>query len=140
MVTFSESSPPATDEEISAVETRIGLRFPKALVWVFRNANGGQPAPYVWRSPVVSTAVNENLALVSDGASAEWFYRKICGEPGFLPTLFPFANDPGGNLFCADCASAHAEVFFWQHDAGLKDRLVPLGVGLEQFWERLEDE
>ena len=136
---FSDCEAPATEVMVRETEARLGLQFPAELRWLFMNANGGRPEPYVCRSGNGSTAVNTTLPLKPGSGSAAWYYERMLHDGRIPRHLFPFASDPGGNMFLVDCTSLDAQVFFWHHDT-CSQPLVALDVGLVRFWECLEPE
>jgi SMI1/KNR4 family protein SUKH-1 len=133
---FTECEPAATDAELDAVESRFGLRFPSALRHVFRVANGGRPVcRCAGRYGDRHTGISECLVLSGRTGSASWTYDLFALSKKVIPThLFPFAVDPGGDCFLADCSSADGDVVLYVHDTAF-EHLRPLHLTLEQFWD-----
>jgi hypothetical protein len=137
MVEFSESMTPASDEQIAAVERRVGLSFPLALRRIFREANGGRPYPYVYRDDNNDTDVSECLAIREGQGSALWTYELLVLSKHLVPAqYFPFAVDSGGDCFLVDCSPGAGGVWTYVHDTAF-EHLRFLCESLDEFWSRL---
>lgn len=139
MVEFSECDPPASNSEIVALEERLGFRIPSEIRDLVGRANGGRPTPSIFRGSVGSTDVSECLALRDAQGSIEWTYNQLVRNKKATPSHYlPFAIDSGGNTFFVDCDSPEQEVYLLLHDPQFK--LLPLDIGLRNFWGSLETE
>ncbi|MEZ6139097.1 MAG: SMI1/KNR4 family protein [Zavarzinella sp.] len=133
-----------TDAEISSVEIELGIRFPKSLRELFANYNGGSPDPYVIQVEGLHTVVNETLPLLSskDFGTAVDSYKLLVQKRRIVEKkYFPFAVDAGGDYFFVDCFSTDSQVYFYDSDTdSVQDRLLKLGMTLQEFWNRLKSE
>lgn len=127
---------------LAEIESRLGLTFPAALRETYLAANGGCPEPYVYNGTRIETVVSELLPLVSDDhGTAVQTYERLVRKLKLVPChLFPFAVDGGGDYFFVDCADEAGAVFFYRSDTASDEKLLDLGVGLAEFWQRLEEE
>ena len=138
MTRFLDCSAPATADELNALENRVGVPLPLALKRLFRDANGGRPTPSIFRDERGSIDVSECLAVRAGRGSVLWTYELLIESKAAAPRHYvPFAVDSGGNCFLVDCVSEDAQVHLLLHDPAF--RLCRLGVGLEEFLQRLTD-
>lgn len=136
---FDKPERPLEESEIKKVEKRLGLEFPAALKRHYLRANCGRPDPCVYFGKSVEAVVSECLPLMAKRAdeTAVQVYDHLVTKLRLLPTqYFPFAVDPGGDYFFVDCSSPKADVVIYHHDTAFEP-LVSLGVGLEEFWQKL---
>jgi hypothetical protein len=139
VVVFEECDPPASEAEVAAFEQRLGFRLPQSLRNLVRRANGGRPTPNIYRLGAGgATDISECLALREGRGSLEWTYNLLAVEKLAIPSHYlPFAIDSGGNAFVTDCDSPRGDVYLLLHDPVF--RLVPLKVGLDEFWSELTE-
>jgi len=137
MVKFVECDPPATDADVDELERKLGFRVPSGIRRLLTTANGGRPEPFVFGG-LHGTDVSECLALRDGRGSIRRIYELVVLTNKAAPAHFlPFAVDSGGNFYLVDCSSEEATVHYLHHDP--EHTLHPLGVGLEEFWDRLAD-
>jgi cell wall assembly regulator SMI1 len=139
---FDDCDVALTDAQVQSVEASLGLRFPPSLREYYVRWNGGSPDPYRYEDENLDTVVADCMPLVSRhrrGTSVE-SYRNLVLAKRLVPRhFFPFAVDGGGDYFFVDCSSADAAVYFYRGDSA-HDALLPLQVGLPDFWRRLKPE
>jgi hypothetical protein len=125
-------------EQIASFERELDIRFPPGLRKHYLRANGGYPEPYNYEDEIVDTVVQGCLPLQYDGYSAITAYKDQILKKSVLPKhFFPFAYDPGGNLFYVDCSSANGMVYLHWHDV-TNEPLIALNVDIDEFWSRLK--
>jgi cell wall assembly regulator SMI1 len=140
---FKNCESPLSTAEVSAIETALGLQFPKPLRDHYLRWNGGSPEPYVYEDERVDTVVSEALPLKSERGTgtAVQTYRSLVIEKSLTPpTYFPFAVDGAGDYFFVDCSSEGAQVYFYASDNDEGEKLISLKLGLEDFWLHLKEE
>jgi cell wall assembly regulator SMI1 len=138
---FINSKDPLTSEDIATVERDLGLQFPASVREHFLRANGGRPDPNVYRDQDedVGVTVHQCLPLLGGRGSAVAIYQNLVVSKSVVPRSFlPFAIDPGGDILFVDCASPAGLVYLWHHEIPDDEPLVPLNVGLDEFWSRLK--
>jgi len=138
---FENSRAPLTNEELSAAEAEIGVRFPPGLRDHYLRTNGGVPDPYIFRRGNIEVAISQCLPLRADGRriSAMDVYRHLVLKQGVIPKyLFPFAIDGGGNPFLVDCRTDEGWVYVWWHDVS-DNNLDDLRTGIGAFWNYVGD-
>ena len=135
---FHHCEAPPTEEQIAAFERELGLTFPRSLKEHYLRANGGSPDPYVYEDEDVDTVVSRCLPLRRGSVSAVGLYEDLVLGKSLVPRhLFPLALDGGGDVFFVETTSEDARVYLWHHDTAFEP-LVPLNVGLDEFWSRLK--
>jgi hypothetical protein len=139
---FEHADISLTLRDISDAEKEVGLSFPTSLRNHYLTVNGGSPNPYVYEDENVDTTISECLPLRSTRSrdTAIVVYQDLVISKGIVPThFFPFAIDSGGDYLFVDCSSVDGDVYLYQHDT-IYEPLVPLRVGLDEFWARLKPE
>jgi cell wall assembly regulator SMI1 len=139
---FANPEQPISESEIEQCEAACGIRFPRVLRSCYLSSNGGEPEPYVYQNDDLDTVVSEFLPLLSKSrGSAVQSYQRLVSERGIVPQhFFPFAVDGGGDYFFVDTSTPDGRVSFFRSDAADGNQLLPLGLGLEEFWAALKPE
>jgi cell wall assembly regulator SMI1 len=136
---FTDCKEPPTDEQIASFELELGIRFPPALREHYLHANGGSPDPYMYEDENVETVVLSCFPLGRGKGSAISVYENLVVKKAVVPrNFFPLTSDGGGDIFFVDCSSENGTVYLWHHELGDDNPLVPLNVGLDEFWSRLK--
>ncbi|MCK8823441.1 SMI1/KNR4 family protein [Fuchsiella alkaliacetigena] len=107
-----------SEEIIKTVEEKFGVIFPANYKEIVKENNGAQPVPDVYdfegrKEAVMNSLLHFNL---EEQGNIIDVYEKMKDR---LPELvYPFANDPFGNLICFDYRnnSKNPEVVFWNHE------------------------
>jgi SMI1 / KNR4 family (SUKH-1) len=135
---------PVEPAQLDAVERALQLRLPLPLRASYLQSNGGIPEPYVYEDERLDTVVTAFLPLVprpDASRTAVDVYQHLVASLGLVPSSFlPFAVDGGGDYFFVDCATLDAAVYFYRGDASDEERVLPLSLGLAEFWDRLKPE
>jgi len=143
-MTFQDSYEALTLDEILTITKELKLTLPSELVSLYLDSNGGVPEPYVFEDENIDTVVVEFFPLKSNRIkrTAVSTYgllvqdKKIVGR-----NFFPFAIDGGGDYFFVDCTTEKGLVHFYKSDRSANFApLIPLGVGVKQFWDSLKPE
>lgn len=141
---FDNPEVPVTSDEIKVIESNLSLSIPQELKEQYLRSNGGSPDPYVYEDDNVDTVVASFLPLVSSRGkrTAVDTYEHLVQSQKIVPQhYFPFAVDGGGDYFFVDCSSENGMVFLYRSDFAVDDGpLVPLKVGVGEFWSRLKPE
>ena len=139
---FLNPDPPLTEADIAGCEAACRLRFPAPMRACYLGSNGGKPDPYVFENDEVDTVVARFLPLVSGsrGTAVQSYQRLVSQQAIVPPQFFPFAVDGGGDYFFADTNSPEAMVSFFRADADEDERLLPLNLGIDEFWAFLKPE
>lgn len=142
---FINTYPPLTQAELAAAEAELGFSLPRCVREHYLRWNGGQPQPDYYGEPAY-TLVHGVLSLQpsTEKGSAIRSYGRLVSEKQLMPPRWlPFAYDPGGDYFFVNCSIDIGEVIFFKGDywPDEMDRcIVKLGVGFEEFWNRLCDD
>lgn len=140
-ITFSGAGNSLTEAQVATVERDLGLTFPRPLRDYFLRTNGGYPDLCVYEDEgdeEIGVVVQHCLPLTKERVAADSTYRSLVAAKGLVPKhFFPFALDPGGDVLFVDCSTEDGQVVLWHHDTAF-DPLVPIKVGLDEFWSRLK--
>jgi hypothetical protein len=90
--------------DIRKIEARLGLRFPKEFVKLYRKSNGGRPECRYYPIRDDFFGVHEFIPIVARTPHGDHFekaYNDLVKETeGFPGHLVPFACDSSGDVFC----------------------------------------
>jgi SMI1-KNR4 cell-wall len=142
---FTDAEAPLTDADVDSAEARAGVRLPDALRHQYLQSNGGSPEPYVYEDDNLDTVVAAYLPLRSaggKGTAVDAYLHLVLAKKIVPSNFFPFAVDGGGDYFFVDCSSPEGLVYFYRGDSAVEpsQRLLPLDVGIGDFWSRLKEE
>lgn len=124
---------PLDDKIISVVEKLFGVKLPDDYKQCIKENNGGYPKPDVFNLDDGSEGfVFNNLISFTD----EDLNIKMLAEKFAPQHLFPFADDPFGNLLCFDysCNKNSPKVVFYDHEL---DTILPVCDSFTALLERL---
>ena len=119
---IENSTAPITEQDLAAVESRIGRAIPASYREFLLRHNGGrpeQPSEFSMRDQSgrdqVGT-VDRFLGINADEFFNLESYLKTYADR-IPPSFFPIAYDPGGNLIVISTEGDSAgAVFFWDHE------------------------
>lgn len=123
-VDFADPAPPASEEQIAAVESSLDLELASSYKAFLRRQNGGYMASnsfsgdlgasvrYFYSAGETPVEHLEDLvsiaSLYSPGGEADYVLR---------PGVLPIGEDDGGNLICLDVGAGDpGAVYFWEHE------------------------
>jgi hypothetical protein len=144
-----EPNRPITEEDIAALESRLGLQLPPAYRDFLRKYNGGQPVPADF--PIAGIPNNPFGAVQAFfGIGANIFTEDIEGVKADLPNtvpikLIPIACTDGYDFVCLDLRQPGAPVVywdrvpFWGNEVWNEGDLYPIAPSFEAFLEALHD-
>jgi hypothetical protein len=137
----------ATEEEIRAAESNVGVRFPDDYREFLADADGGMPveSDFALNDPERRDAAVGTFLAVSGGdvSGGDDIYRlpdaaKILS--GRLPRgVVPIAIGPGGDFVALDYrAGAEPTIVYWHHEReGSSDDITPVAATFSAFLEML---
>ena len=110
---------PISEKKIAKVEKLYGVQIPDELKAVIKEGNNGVPSKRFFdtdkaKEHEVKTLLSYNKGDIENIYSA----AEILKEAG--ENLFPFANDPAGNLICL----SENEVVLWNHETNEIERIA----------------
>ena len=118
---------PITLENIAHVEEKVGYQLPDNLKAVILENNNGRP-----ERDCFDTEINQGLQfkqlLSFNDNDEENIYTYI--DLIKKEKIFPFADDPAGNLICID----HEKIILWNHETNEKEFIAK---SLEEFINNL---
>lgn len=120
---------PVDKDEVVKVAERHNVTLPDLLLQAIVQGNNGAPEPDRF---FYDNGANEDIfstMLSYNPADAENVYSALEALKG-CPGLYPFGNDPGGNLLCLQ----GSKVVLWKHET---DTAVPVSDSVEQFFAGL---
>ena len=117
MVNIVNYNSPASTEEITTFEKRVGGSFPEDYKDFLKKYNGGQPVPSAFSF----------YSDRDDGSAVDWFLslgkEKYSNLQKYYDQykdrvpqgLMPIAYDAGGNLLLIG-VNGHQGIYFWEHE------------------------
>lgn len=115
-ITWSDTNKALSDDEITQVEEKLGINFPKDYLEVVMKNDGGFPDPNVFFMNSNEESFNNLINLKVD-AEYNIFKTMDMVKDRLVDGIVPFGDDPGGNLICFDYRSSdEPTVVFWDHE------------------------
>jgi hypothetical protein len=118
-----DSHEPLSKRQIAGLEKKIGYSLPKEYQAFLEKHNGGyahgeNAFRYKYkRGPYTESRVNELLPVTAEFGDLPERYLRLSRDGRIPKRLFPFANDPFGNLICISLAgNDRGAVYFWDHE------------------------
>jgi hypothetical protein len=120
------------------IESKLNIKFPKDYVEVATVYNGGTPSLEAFDFEGREEAVfNQLLSFHSDRDSFIVDVRNDV-EDRLVDGIYPFADDPFGNLLCFDYRQGgQPTVVFWDHEVASADPVRALTYVAASFTELL---
>jgi len=118
MVTFSDSPPVVTEQDVLAVETAGSFRFPEVYRDFLLKTNGGIPSrKSIAISPKAGTLIRAFLGICTNRYRDLRRYLSARGNT-IPPELCPIAYDWGGSYICIYIAAGerYGQIFFWDRE------------------------
>ncbi|MCL2360111.1 MAG: SMI1/KNR4 family protein [Candidatus Bathyarchaeota archaeon] len=109
---------PVSDEDIVAIEFVLNVKFPSDYVECAKKNHGGSPSHQVYDFVGRKEAVFNNLLSLDFGKNNGILnvYNNV--KDRLVNGIYPFAEDPFGNLICFDYRNNDdiPKVVFWDHE------------------------
>lgn len=102
---------PISDELISEVESNYDIQLPKELKSVLKEGNNGVPSKRFFDTYIAKGHEWKTL-LSYHKSDMENIYYALSILKDVDDDLFPFGNDPAGNIICIK----ENKVVFWHHE------------------------
>ncbi|MDQ0860819.1 SMI1/KNR4 family protein [Bacillus sp. V2I10] len=114
----------ASEQEITSVEEILSIKFPIDYRDFIKDHNGCSPLD---KDVVIINSFRETLNYLlsfgDDNRPIDMLrtYENI--KDRLIDNVIPFANDPGGNMFCFDFRELKHEppIVFWDHEEAYED-------------------
>lgn len=136
---------PITQEDIEYAEKETGLTLPKDYVKLVLKYNGGRPDPgFLYQGETIYGIVSQFTTLdKKDPSNLVVMYNLISKDPRRTDNviLLPFADDPGGNLFCfmyKNKKDTQPSIVFYDHETG--DIEYTIASNFTEFINMLQEE
>jgi len=116
---------PIESDVVRSVERQWGIQFPQEYVECVQEFHGGRPSLECFDFPRRKEAVLNHLLGFVDGADLTITQVYDSVKDRLPDGVFPFADDPFGNLICFDYRNATTSspsVVFWDHEVAFSDR------------------
>ncbi len=117
---ITQNYPPVTDQELSDLEERLGVRLPDAYRDFLLAHNGGRPKPNVFQTQDNTGSSIDWFLAVHNGPYdnfEKYFINYKLTRRAVLGNLIPIGHDPGGNLICLSIQGEdRGSVYFWDHE------------------------
>lgn len=126
---FTDSGPPATDEDLDELEAYLGARLPPEYRAFLHRTNGGRPDPeegfYGYRGDRSGGSLLNFFYAVTHEKKTYTLAHAYFKWEGRVPRdLLPIGWDAGGSLVCIGISGKrYGKIFFWDmEDEGLEGR------------------
>ena len=128
--------------DIAKVEKLIGRRLPTSLKAHYLEFNGGRPENYIFSKEGLELCVRGFYPMLFGNDRFEDNYQDFITERNLIPSyLIPFADDPGGDLYCMSIEKFHEGSiwsFHWDDHDDLKEALHLLADSLDEFLAHMQ--
>ena len=122
---------PAEEQDIISIESALSIKFPSDYIECAKKHNGGNPSFQVYDFEGKQEAVfNGLLGLCSKESNFILdVYEDV--QDRLVKGVYPFADDPFGNLICFDYRNNTGipTVVFWDHEISQENRekaIIPI--------------
>lgn len=114
----------ASVDNIKIVENKLGIILPTDFKVCVLENNGGRPSPYVFdienrKGNVFATLLDLSLSKETNMVTMrEYVLDRL------VDNIYPFADDPGGNLICFDYRGGNdrpPKIVYWDHEIAYED-------------------
>lgn len=108
---------------VAEIEELLGIKLPEDFVTCALKNNGGYPVPNMFYSKNGKEEIFNNL-LSFDSSNPVYMlntYNSV--KDRLIERIYPFAEDPGGNLICFDYRESNLlnpKVVLWDHEVAHK--------------------
>ena len=139
------SHEPVGEQDIAAIESLLNIRFPKDYIECAKNNHGGNPSHQIYDFDGHQEAVLNSLLSLNPRESNYILdvYNNV--KDRLANGVYPFADDPFGNLICFDYRNNDdiSAVVFWDHELcheSLEKAINPICKTFTEFLLRLRAE
>jgi len=112
-----------TDESVSSVEKKFGVKFPVDYIDIIRNNDGGYPVPNRFNLQGNEEVLNNLLSFHEEDCC--YIVNTYCDiNERLVDKIIPFAEDPFGNMICFDYRNDDTNpiVVFWDNEKSYTDK------------------
>lgn len=120
---------PISDELISEVESNYDIQLPKDLKSILKEGNNGVPSKRFFDTDIAKGHEWKTL-LSYHKSDMENIYSALSVLKDVDADLFPFGNDPAGNIICLK----ENKVVFWHHET---DAIEYVANSISEFLAKL---
>lgn len=112
------SHEPVSEHEIASIESLLNIKFPRDYIECAKNNHGGNPSLQIYDFDGHQESVFNSLLSLNPGESNYILdvYNNV--KDRLVNDIYPFADDPFGNLICFDYRNNDgiSTVVFWDHE------------------------
>jgi len=152
MIKFYNTKPQLHEAQIKNLESKLHFKFPKEYKEHLLKFNGGKCEPPVFtfkeNGEFTNSMVGWFFAIYEGEYDNLYDYFKFLkiDEKRMPTTIFPIADDPGGNMICMDAMDG--KIYFWDHerevdysiyDDSNRDNLYFIANSLKDFLSGLKE-
>lgn len=120
---------PISDELIAEIENRYNVQLPEDLKSILKEGNNGVPSKRFFDTNVAEGHEWKTL-LSYDKSDMENIYSALSVLKDVDADLFPFGNDPAGNIICLK----KNKVVLWHHET---DEIEFVANSISEFLAKL---
>jgi hypothetical protein len=140
VVTFRESGPDLTDEQLRRFEATHGISLPKGYREFLLRVNGGRPTPDVIDvdgAPAMPTDVQVLFGIDHPMRSSQLGWNRETFADRLEEALMPIARDSGGSLFCLVLSGRDGgAVVYWDTNGG--GAVYSVAHSFDEFLDRFQ--
>ncbi|MCX7746060.1 MAG: SMI1/KNR4 family protein [Clostridia bacterium] len=147
---FKSLSKSISDEDLLEIEKKYGFTFPQDIRDHYLTYNGGEPEMYVFIDEGYKYIIQRFIPIkhrkTMDSEILEDILDMLRTADKILPDwLIPFADDPGGNLYCFSLnKDEEGVIYFWEHDYDFgedpEEHVGYLAPSLKSFIEAMAED
>ena len=128
-ITWKYASP-VSERQINNVEKIWGFTVPNCLKEIIKIGNNGFPSKNKFDAKDTKEHVIKTLLSYNENDIENVFTAFAALKESDIDKIFPFANDPAGNLICMN----GSEVVLWNHETGTTEKVAD---SVNDFFEHL---
>lgn len=131
-----------SEQEIASIETQLYIKFPRDYIECAKRNHGGSPSLQIYDFDGHQEAVFNSLLSLNyeyDNYILD-VYDNV--KDRLVNNIYPFADDPFGNLICFDYRNndSKSTVVFWDHELSNKSyekAIMPICKTFTEFLLKL---
>ncbi|MEK3806094.1 SMI1/KNR4 family protein [Bacillus sp. FSL H8-0547] len=128
-----------TNKDIQDVENQLGIKFPLDYIAVIKKFNGCSPIQDLVSRENFSEPFGYLLSIGKEDESIDLYKTYTNVKDRLIDNVFPFADDPGGNLYCFDYRSSdHPSICYWDHEEAFENREKAIKFICHTFTDLIE--
>ena len=139
------SHEPVSEQDITSIESLLNIKFPRDYIECAKNNHGGNPIPQIYGFVGHQEAVFNSLLSLNPKENNYILDVYDNVKDRLLSGVYPFADDPFGNLICFDYRNSDgiSTVVLWDHEScheNLEKAIIPICKTFTELLSKLRGE